>query len=501
MMFKRILKTFSALAAGHGIQSLTQLLMPPAFIAAYGVRGYGEWLVLSAAVGYLVTLDFGLQTYVLNELTALYHRNEMEQFRRLQSVGLWLMLLFVAAGAVVACGAFVLPVNEMLRISGPPRAVSWTVFCLALQVLATIPMGQVLGVYRTFGEAHRGVMWGNLYRILLLVVSLGLAWLRAPFWVIAAGQVFSILGVLLVVILSLRRSHPEACPRLDYWNGDLARRVIKPSSFFALFPLNNFLVYQVPILMLQRLRGPEIVVIFTVARMLFSFVRQGTSLVQQSIAPEVTRLNGIGEKERLVRLYVLFEGVVLSVTLIVNTGFLFAAPVVLKLWLKRPQFFDLKLFVTVLLISVVSTVKEYKIYFQYATNHHIKTGITTFLSYLVMVLICFPAIQSWGVTGLTSVWLAVELLQLALVHSYNFQFFGCRPEISLRPALRLGFLLAALLLVTFSARSILRSQDYVLQVIAAISITLAFGGFSYFLFNLREVIREGQGQFMRLRLV
>ena len=87
-MLRRIVKTLAALGAGHGVQTLSQLLLPPAFIAAYGIEGYGEWLALSAAVGYLGTLDFGLQTYVLNRLTALYHRGEFEEFHRVQSVGL-----------------------------------------------------------------------------------------------------------------------------------------------------------------------------------------------------------------------------------------------------------------------------------------------------------------------------------------------------------------------------------------------------------------------------
>src|SRR5215475_12604873 len=100
MMLKRILKTLIALGAGHGVQTLTQLLLPPAFIAAYGIQGYGEWLALSASVGYLSTLDFGLQTYVLNRLTALYHRSELEEFNRVQSVGLWLTLGFVALGSL-----------------------------------------------------------------------------------------------------------------------------------------------------------------------------------------------------------------------------------------------------------------------------------------------------------------------------------------------------------------------------------------------------------------
>ena len=498
-MFKRILKTIAALGAGHGIQTLTQFLLPPAFIAAYGVKGYGEWLVLSAAVGYLSTLDFGLQTYVLNELTALYHRKEMEQFHRVQSVGLWLMLFFVAAGAIIAASAFALPIGDILKISPKRGAVSWTVFCLAFQILASIPMGQILGVYRTFGEAHRGVMWGNLYRIVLLGVTLILVWQKAPFWAIAACQVMTILVVLAAALLVLRWRRPEVCPRLTYWDGALAKKILKPSLFFSLFVVNNFLVYQAPVLMLQRFLGAEVVVAFSVSRMLFSFVRQTTALVQQGIAPEVTRLSGVGDKEGLIRLYVLFESVVLTVVLTVNTGLLLASPLLLKLWLKRPELFDLKLFVAVMLISVVSSVKEYKIYYQYATNHHVRTGLVTFLTYLAMLPLSFEGIRWFGISGFTYVWLAIELLQLALVHHHNLRFFEGREEISLRPVLRLGFLLAVMVVVTFSVGPLLESRNYLLQVLTSILTMLVLTGVSYFSFNIRQIIQAVRSQLIKLK--
>jgi O-antigen/teichoic acid export membrane protein len=489
-MFKRILKTLAALAAGHGIQTITQLLIPPAFIAAYGVKGYGEWLALSAAVGYLSTLDFGLQTYVLNELTGLYHRKEMDQFHRVQSVGLWLMLMFVGGGAVVACGAFFLPVAQILKISGPPMAVSWTVFWLALQVLAGIPLGQILGIYRTFGQAHRGVMWGNAYRILLLAVTIILAWLHAAFWVLAAGQVLTILTILLVVTLSLRWSNPEVHPRLDYWDTKLAGQILRASAFFGLFLLNNFLVYQAPVLMLQRFLGSEVVVVFGVARTLFSFVRQGAGLVQQSIAPEITRLYGVGDKEKLVRLYVLFERVVLTVVLIVNAGLLLMAPMLLKFWLKRPEFFNLSVFVLVMLISIVSSLKEYKIYFQYTTNNHVRPGLVTFLSYVLMILVSAPATGWFGLRGFLMLWLSVELIQIGFLHYYNAQVFGWRREVTLQPTLRLGFALLVLLVVVFSSQSFLRSQNYLLQCAAAVSAMILLAGVSYFLFGFRELHHE-----------
>src|SRR5262245_19253362 len=312
----RILKTLVALSAGHGVQTVTQLLLPPAFIAFYGIQGYGEWLALSAAVGYLGVLDFGLQTYVLNRLTGLYHREEFGEFNRVQSVGLWLTLGFVAVGSLFASLTFLVPVAQWLRISGSPSALAWTVFWLALQILASIPFGQVLGIYRTFGQAHQGVMWGNAHRVLVLLVTLATAWLHAPFWLIAFAQFIVAVGVLLAVLGWLRRSQPALHPRLDYWSGSVAREILRASAFFGLFMVNNFLVYQAPVLMLQRFLGTPLVVVFSVARTLFSFVRQGAALLQQAIAPEIARLNGVGDHDMLIRLYVLFESLVCSGVLI-----------------------------------------------------------------------------------------------------------------------------------------------------------------------------------------
>src|SRR5262245_26901688 len=234
----RILKTLVALSAGHGVQTVTQLLLPPAFIAFYGIQGYGEWLALSAAVGYLGVLDFGLQTYVLNRLTGLYHREEFEEFNRVQSVGLWLTLGFVVLGSLFASLAFLVPVAQWLRISGSPSALAWTVFWLALQILVSIPFGQVLGIYRTFGQAHWGVMGGNLYRVVLLAVTLGLVWLRLPFWLVALAQFATVVIATVAVSVSLKRYHPEISPRLNYWDVKLARQILKPSVFFVFFILN-----------------------------------------------------------------------------------------------------------------------------------------------------------------------------------------------------------------------------------------------------------------------
>src|SRR5262245_12599677 len=81
-MFQRVFKSIAALGIGQVLHILSQLAMPPVFIAAYGVDGFALWLLLTAAISHLNTLDFGLQTYLVNELTLLYHGGKRERFHQ-----------------------------------------------------------------------------------------------------------------------------------------------------------------------------------------------------------------------------------------------------------------------------------------------------------------------------------------------------------------------------------------------------------------------------------
>ena len=60
----RISKLFAAQNASQVISLLTQLLLPPIFLHNYGVTLYGEWLALSAAIGYLATVNYGICSLV-----------------------------------------------------------------------------------------------------------------------------------------------------------------------------------------------------------------------------------------------------------------------------------------------------------------------------------------------------------------------------------------------------------------------------------------------------
>src|SRR5215831_16169504 len=112
MSIARIGKVFAAQNLSQIVTVLSQLLVPAAFLHAYGVKLYGEWLALSAAITYLGTFNYGLQTYSNMQMTIHYSRGELQETREVQSAGLRILL---AVGLLFAVGLlviFVVPLDS-----------------------------------------------------------------------------------------------------------------------------------------------------------------------------------------------------------------------------------------------------------------------------------------------------------------------------------------------------------------------------------------------------
>src|SRR3954452_15827268 len=116
MSFRRILKTGGSLMSAQGINVITQFLLPPIFLHRYGVAGYGEWLTLTAAVGYLLALNFGLHTFTNNQGAICYNRGELEETRTLQGTAMLLIVSIMILAAILTSIVFLLPVNVWLGV-------------------------------------------------------------------------------------------------------------------------------------------------------------------------------------------------------------------------------------------------------------------------------------------------------------------------------------------------------------------------------------------------
>src|ERR1700744_2209714 len=106
MSLKRILQLMLSYFIGQGVAVITQLIVPPLFLHFYenGLEVYGEWVALSAAISYLGTLNYGIQTYANNQTTILYNRGLLEEAKSVQASAVRLLLIiigmFLAAGTL-----------------------------------------------------------------------------------------------------------------------------------------------------------------------------------------------------------------------------------------------------------------------------------------------------------------------------------------------------------------------------------------------------------------
>jgi hypothetical protein len=145
-------------------------------------------------------------------------------------------------------------------------------------------------------------------------------------------------------------------------------------------------------------------------------------------------------------------------------------------------------------------VKDYKLYFQYATNNHRKTAMITFFSYLILIGVSAPALPWLGVKGFLVLWAAVEALQVGFLHRYNVEFLQAAAQISLQPALRLAAALSAVVTMAVAAHSFLQSQEFLWHTVTASCVMALLFVFSYYLFGLRNVFLEWRVQLTKVML-
>jgi len=490
MNIQRIAKQFAASAASQVIILGQTLLLPPIFIHNYGLASYGEWVVLSAAVGYLSTLQFGMQTYVNNELTMRYSRGEMAEYQTMQSTALRMLLGIAAVVAVVISSVFFLPVNRWLHLGLSQPVVATAVFFLGLQVLANLPMSYFAGTFMVFGMSHRGTMWQNISRVMMVTVAIVMAWWHAAFSAIAVGQFCAMMIYAALVLADLKRLEPTIFPTLRYWNTATARAILQPSGYFFLIYTCNFLVYQLPLLILQRMLGSVVVASFNIMRSIFSMMRQALAVLTTSIGPEVTNLFGRRDWASLGNLYEFSERLLFTLIPPLNVTALLLAPVLLRLWLhKQPGLYSLPLYAVMAAVSCAISLKDHKTQFQISTNHHREMARVAFGSYLVMIAASLVAIPRFGLMGFLVLWFATETGQAVYVLWLNGRLLAEGGPVSRGPALRmLLFLPSALRVAAMIEHRIVRIP-LPQQGLVAIAFGVVLLGVSAYLFDLKHVLQ------------
>ena len=473
--------------SAQGVNVITQFLLPPIFLRRYGVAGYGEWLTLTAAVGYLSTLNFGLQTFTNNQVAICYNRGELEEAKTLQATAMLLTISILAGAAMLTSLVFPLPVNVWLGVKLSRGIVDATLYFLGLQILLRMLMGLVVGTFLVIGVSYRGANWNNAAALATTVATAAMAFMQCSFAWIAAQQALTVVVFCALATIDLWRKAPVLIPRLRYARPSRAGEILKQSGYFGLLFWANFLMYQLPLILMQRILGPSSVVAFSITRTIYSMSRQALTALTQALGQEITELYGRHEWNRLFRLYELSERVVLAMIPVVSLGTLLATPVLIAIWLHKPSLYDPYLCIVMALISGAMGIKEHKYVFQTSTNHHTALARMMFWSYVAMVAAAVPGIHLSGVMGFLVPWFVTEVIQVLFILRLNERLFATTTRLDFSPVYKLFAVMGvAVLLGSWFA---IHAQEKTLPQTGAtaLAFVLVLTCISYPLFQLGEV--------------
>lgn len=484
-MLKRIIKMLVAQGANVGVLLVTQILLPPVFLHSYGVARYGEWLVLYATIAYLTNLNFGITTYASNELTMLRQRGEKERYARLQASTLALILGMVSISVAVSVGLSFLPLPELLHLKSVTRTqAGLTALFLGLLITTHILAGYYNSLFMVVKEAHRGTMWWNARRLFANMAAVPLALMHCSFATIAFGMFISAFVIAVATIVDLRLRMKGLPLGLRGANWTTAKSTLKPSGMFAMIYMQTFLVFQMPIIILQRLVGPEIVVLFATSRTVLALARQILSIVTNAIAPEITFSFGTGEMKKLLDIFHYSERVVFALIPVANLGSFLFGPFLVRVWLHRPKLFDPWTYALMALISGVMSMREHKQFFQFSTNVHKRLAFIVFWGNVLMIGISVPMTLRFGIHGFMYTWLASESTQMALLYFENKKLFNFDPSISMFPVLKLALVFGLALPPAWWLVDYLRWHPLWFQAALALAATVVLFAISYWVFGL-----------------
>jgi hypothetical protein len=125
--------------------AILQVISVPALVAAWGVDGYGVWVMLATIPTYLALSDFGFSQAATADMAMQIARGERESANAtFQS--LWTLLL-VIGGVMIAT-----TVTTLVGLNYVPAAPSW--------ITSHTGVLAVLAVYAVIGQASRALLAG-----------------------------------------------------------------------------------------------------------------------------------------------------------------------------------------------------------------------------------------------------------------------------------------------------------------------------------------------------
>lgn len=342
----RVVHGTLALSLVTAVNMAGQIATVPVAMLAWGAPRYGEWVALSALVGFLTLTDIGVQPHVVNQMTAAHARGDHDEFLTQLHSAFRLQSLLVTALLLLGAGVTaLLPIQRWYGVATASRLeVYLTVVLLGAELLLGVVTGPIGGAYRATGRFARGALVNLAHRVLFFGGQLGLMLAGAGFAAVALARVALSLLITAWLVLDLGQTLPWFS--MSKLRGDLRTglKMLGPASLFVLTGLADYLTLQGTVLVVQSLAGGAEVTQLTTQRTMVNMGRMIASQLPIVLWPEITAMSARGEQDKLLRVHRSMAKMVAFMVGALLFALLPLGRIVYSLWTLRSLSFDPSLY-------------------------------------------------------------------------------------------------------------------------------------------------------------
>jgi len=410
-LVRRIVSGLGANVFGQGITILIQLLSVPIFLHYWDAATYGKWLMLSAVPAYFAMADMGLVAVAANKMTMCYARDEVEKanqiFQSALAMTLGVAVVFFALAAVV-----VMSLPEIMN------AHQWRIALLALILLALLNIGGGLfeAVFRAMGAYAKGVYALNFARLIESCTGLLALFLGCGFQGVAVGFLLGRLFIFSLIAIYVVRKYSSFIWSTKGADKNEIREMLKPALAFMAFPIGNAVSIQGMSLLVGSLLGPSFLAVFNTYRTLSRVLVQFITTVSRSVWPEISRLYGLGDYAKIVRLYRMGSLVFGLVSVILALLIFASADWILQFWTHGKIELNRGLFALFLLSTVVTAFWQMAMVVMMASNTHGHISVAYLLASVLVVALAYFLGAYWGGYAFAGALVLFEVIMFYMCH-------------------------------------------------------------------------------------
>jgi O-antigen/teichoic acid export membrane protein len=419
--WQRLLKGLGANAFGQIVTVIIQIVSVPLLIHFWGVKLYGDWLVLTAVPTYFTLCDLGFGSAAANEMTLRVAQGDRKTALSVfQSTWLLISLIAISIILILSACIWMLPTSDWLNLSVINSQQAAIVTLLMVIVVFVNQQAVVLvSGFQCEGRYAQGIFYLNLIRFLEFIAVSGVVFLGAKLQLAALATCIAWGTGTLGMALSLRQQAPWLVYGYHYAKLEQVQRLFKPAIAFMGFPLGYALSIQGMTIAIGTILGSTAVVVFSTQRTLSRLAWQVLQMITNTLKPELSMAFGAGDLQlaRTLHRRACQAAIWLAATLV--AGLILVGEWIINTWTQGKVAFDAPLLYIMLVVIIINSFWYTSQAVPIAINQHQQLALRYVSSTILALGLAVLLMPLWGLRGAAFSLLAIDVVMAIYVISVS----------------------------------------------------------------------------------